>query len=335
MTDLIKYNTREHKDILKVFSHTTQIEKKVMMSVAYELNKLDIENYNANTLVQIEIPIKKLTNLTHTNYESIDRICDKLTSKKIKAKISYKLKNGETEVFNMTEVCFPGAGISDNVFQIKVNGALLPLFSRALERYRHYNIIEAKFLTHKHSIEIYKYLKDKVNQDIKKFKISVDEFKNDIGLADTYNAYKNFKMRVLEPTLTDLKEHSVLYFDYTEIKKNRAVSELEFTIIESDGLKKELAFEKLVDKQFTEAKAKMTTMQQCKEFYKTYDIEKFYETIKEIRDRDKLFLTDYNKIRILKFNDILVNKKTYAEIDEKILLLIYNSLNPPAQPDLF
>ena len=231
---IIKSNTREAVEILRVLASSTLVEKKVCMNIANYINKLSESDWKGKKLYTIEIPMKTLMARTTSNYEAIKRICKKMTSKTIQMKIPYKLKNGDTEIFDSTEVIFPSCGISENVFKIEVKETVMPLFSRALERYRHYDIIDAKFLTHKHSIEMYKFLKDYLNR--KKgtsFQISVYKLKYELGIEKIYKAYQNFKLRVLEPVRKDLKLGSAIYFDYHEIKNGRAITDLKIDIFEN------------------------------------------------------------------------------------------------------
>ena len=232
---LIKKNTREDKLILRALAHTTQIEKKVCMSIGNKLNKLSeatAEQYKTeNKLYDLEIPMHEITEQLNTNYMSIKNACLKLTSRKIFLKTEEKVKSGKIEIFDSYFVIFPSARISDNNFKISINPAVLPLFNRALKIYRHYNIIEAKFLTHKHSIEMYKFLKDKVNQGIYEFTISVEKLRYELGLEGKYKAYKNFKMRVLDPVNSDML-NSAIQFDYIEIKPSRSVTDLRISIKE-------------------------------------------------------------------------------------------------------
>jgi plasmid replication initiation protein len=227
---LTKYNTKEHKDILRVFAHSSKIEKKVYMNLAYELNKLKESDWKGKGLYPIEIPIETLTERTDSSYRAIKNICRKVVKKTIEMKIPHKLKNGKQTIFDSIEVIFPSCGIDDNVFKIEVKETVIPLFSRALERYRHYNIIEAKFLTHKHSIEIYKFLKDKQNQNISDFTISIKDFKIELGLECKYKLYADCKKWVIEPAKKDMKNNSVLWFEYKEIKRSRSVTDLIFYI---------------------------------------------------------------------------------------------------------
>jgi plasmid replication initiation protein len=261
---LIKYNTREHKELLRVFSHSSTIEAKICMCIANAINKIPdntAEEYRQKQQnYVIEIPVIELAENISSSYQSISNICDKLTSKKIKLQIPYTLKSsGETELFECVEVIFPSVGISNNIFKLKINSDVLPLFSRTLKIYRHYNIIEAKFLTHKHSIEMYKFLKDKLNRGVLDFTISVEKMRFELGLDDKYKAYKDFKKRVLEPAKKDMKRNGIVWFDYKEIKRSRSVIYLFFYIYKNKQKETNIYLSerlKLYTKQTTENKFK-------------------------------------------------------------------------------
>ena len=303
---LIKYNTKEHKDILKVFSHSSKVEKKVMINVAYEINKLKEEDYKGKNIYTIEIPMCDLMERTETNYKAINRICDKVTSKKILIEIPYKLRNGKTEIFRSTEVCFPACGISENTFKIKVNEDVIPLFSRALECYRHYNIIEAKFLTHKHSIELYKLLKDKLNYGKTEFKITVENLKIELGLENKYKQYSELKKWVLEPAKKDMFDNGFIYFDYKEIKLSRSVYELHFTIHENMAKKHNLYSEESLKRYL-----KSETETQFKK-----DFEAFLNESETYKPKLKGLLIE------------LENKKSLSEYSKKIQFEFINFIEP-------
>ncbi len=312
---LINYNTREHKLILRVFAHSSKVEKKVMMNVANEINKLKEEDWKDKGLYPIEIPMIDLIERTEANYKSIQRICDKVMSKIIKMEIPYKLKSGKTEVFKSNVCVFPECGISENTFRIEVKETVLPLFSRALEIYRHYNVIEAKYLTHKHSIEMYKFLKDKLNQGVSDFTISVKNLKLELGLENKYKLYANFKNRVLIPAQQDMKtNHSVLWFDYKEIKRSRSVSDL-ILYIHEDSKKKKVLYQ----------------VERINQYIKTTSIEKFYSDFNVFLKEDFCFsklskTIDYQELKIQK--DILSQKKSLSEYNKELQKRFINWIEP-------
>jgi plasmid replication initiation protein len=268
---LVKDDTREHKLILRALAHTTQIEKKICMGIGNKLNKLSLKEAEKfreeKKMYFLEIPIEKLSDQINTSYRAIKNACFKLTSRKIPMCIEYNLKNGQTELFDTIQNIFVGAGISNNHFQISINPEVLPLFSRALDIYRHYNIIEAKFLTHKHSIELYKFIKDKVNQNKLEFIISVKNLKLELGLESKYKLYADFKKRVIDEVKKDLKKNSSVYFEYKEIKPSRSVTDLIFFIHKNEEMEHEIYFKERL-KTYTKQTPDYNFVQDFTEFLK-------------------------------------------------------------------
>ena len=306
---LVKHNTREHKNLLRVLSHTSAIEKKTCMAIANEINKItdkEVEQYRKERKNYfLEIPINELTETINSSYQALRTICRKITKHSIDMEIPYQLKNGETQLFKSTEVIFIGAGISDNIFQIKINPDVLPLFSRTLKIYRHYNIIEAKYLTHKHSIEMYKFLKDKQNQGVLDFTVSVEKLKSELGLENKYKQYNHFKTRVLEPAKEDMK-NSVLWFDYKEIKRSRSVTDLTFYIYTDEIIK---------------------SVFYCKERLKTY---LKAETKTQFKKDFEAFLNESETYKP-KLKGLLIelkNKSSLSEYDKNTQLEFINFIEP-------
>lgn len=59
--------------------------------------------------------------------------------------------------------------------------------------------------------------------------ISLEELKNILQLDGRYSAIKDFKVRVIEPAMRDINEHSDLQASYTQRKAGRVVTHLIFT----------------------------------------------------------------------------------------------------------
>jgi plasmid replication initiation protein len=290
-----KQNTREHKLILRALSHTSEIEKKACMAIAYKINKLTPSDWEGKGLYPIEIPMEDLIDQLNTNYNSIKNMCRKIVKKTIEMKIPYTLKNGKTKVFDSVQVVFPSASIEKNTFRIEVKETVLPLFSRALTIYRHYNIIEAKFLTHKHSIEMYKFLKDKLNQDISDFTISLKMLKFELGLDSKYKMYHQLKQRVIDPAQIDMEKNGVIGFKYKEIKRSRAVTDLIFFIQKNKEKEQDIYFKERL-KTYTKQTLQEQFIKDFKQFLKeSFCLSPVSKTLKNAEFQNQLKLLEKRK----------------------------------------
>lgn len=62
------------------------------------------------------------------------------------------------------------------------------------------------------------------------WKVSLDEVKKRLQLADRYENYFDFKKGVIEVARMELMQHADLYFTYVEIKQSRRVTDFHFKI---------------------------------------------------------------------------------------------------------
>ena len=60
--------------------------------------------------------------------------------------------------------------------------------------------------------------------------LTVDEIKTMLGISKKYKAYKNFKARVINPSIKEINERTDLFVSYKERKAGRSVETLEFLI---------------------------------------------------------------------------------------------------------
>jgi plasmid replication initiation protein len=65
-----------------------------------------------------------------------------------------------------------------------------------------------------------------------KFLIELDKFKERLELKDEYKRFYNFKIRVIEPAIKELKEKSNLIINWKPIKSGKKIKQLEFVFYE-------------------------------------------------------------------------------------------------------
>ena len=65
------------------------------------------------------------------------------------------------------------------------------------------------------------------------FKHSIDE--NPMEIRDKYQEFKEFKRRVLNPTIKEINDYTDLQVEFTTLKKGRIINKIEFSIEEKLG----------------------------------------------------------------------------------------------------
>ena len=164
------------------------------------------------------------------------------------------------------------------------------------------------------------------NSLFREFIIDIDEFRNKIAsksvkgsfeVPKSYLLYKNFKSNVLEVARKELLEKSDIYFEYEEIKINRAVKELKIKIIQNaQSIKKEF-LEKKKKLLQSSTKHKQIAHEQIKRLM-SRNKEKIKEPLKYEQKLFRMFLQGtliYDKDLQLIIDEL--DAKTFAEIGKK------------------
>jgi len=317
--NVIRRNIREDLQFNHMFADRDILEKKILMCVAEIINREPPEKietlYKLNQNYNIHFPVSELANSINVTERAITK-ADKTTLNNLKrfdAMLFYKidtvriLKVKDVEkTFQCRSVVFSSFGISDKGdFLITVNSGALMLFSRYLKYYRHYDIIEAKYLTITSSIEFYKFLKDRLNRGKDfNFYISIDDLKIELGLTEKYKLYGDLKRKVLNPAQKDMQKKSFFWFEYTEKKQGKKVIGLNIKIVQSEDNKKNI-----YNLERVENYIKTTTEEQFKKDFENFIMRSYY-------DED-------NRNKHL---EPLKTKKSLKEFPEKIQLKFINFL---------
>jgi plasmid replication initiation protein len=159
-------------------------------------------------------------------YGELEALTDGLLKKIIKIPIR---KNGKEKVFKTTlvssfEYFKDGSGVVTASFHPMLKPYLLQLKTQYL-RYDLKNVLR---LSSSHAIRLYELLKQFESSGYRI--IPLQELKELLGVADKYDRYYNFKVKVLEYGKKSLSQHTDISFDYQEILTGKQITQLEFRI---------------------------------------------------------------------------------------------------------
>jgi len=159
-------------------------------------------------------------------YGELEALTDGLLKKIIKIPIR---KNGKEKVFKTTlvssfEYFKDGSGVVTASFHPMLKPYLLQLKTQYL-RYDLKNVLR---LSSSHAIRLYELLKQFETSGYRI--IALQELKELLWVADKYDRYYNFKVKVLEYGKKSLWLHTDISFDYQEILTGKQITQLEFRI---------------------------------------------------------------------------------------------------------
>ena len=186
--------------------------------------------------------------------------------------------------------------------------------------------------TSMYTIRFYEYIKYKYqlferykNNTYREFEVDLEDFteqfasiydykKGAFEVPKAYKTYANFKIKVLEVAQKELKEKNDIYFEFEEIKVNRAVKRLLITIKQNgEVIKKNFADKKKKELQST-AKHKQIAQEQIKRL------------MSRNKDKIKEPLKYEQKLFGMYLNNTLIYDKDLQEIIEQLDKKIFDSL---------
>ena len=94
----------------------------------------------------------------------------------------------------------------------------------------------------KYSIRLYEILKS--NAHLQQFIMTIDNIKKQLQTAE-YDAYKDFRKRVLETAIEEINSLSDIYVSFVPIRESRKIVSIKFVIQSKDTTERLLTFSRL------------------------------------------------------------------------------------------
>ena len=113
-------------------------------------------------------------------------------------------------------------------FYIEFHDELIPYISELHDNYTKYKLINIGALGSTHAIRLYELCSQ--YRDTGWRQTSVDDIKSWLSISDKYPLFKDFKKRVLTPSINEINAKSDLLVDVEPIKRGRTIVALKFTI---------------------------------------------------------------------------------------------------------
>ena len=111
---------------------------------------------------------------------------------------------------------------------IKISDDVMPYLYNLQEKFTSYELYQILALKGSHSIALYELFKSYLFR--KSVKFSIDDIKKYLSLEDKYKEYKEFRRRVIEPSVKEINEYTDLQVEWEPIKKGRTYVGIHFKI---------------------------------------------------------------------------------------------------------
>ena len=172
-----------------------------------------------------------------TAYEVLKSAVNNLFERKFSYIAEYK-KTGKTGIVRSRWVSRVFYVDTLAILEITFAPDVVPLITRLEEHFTSYQLKQVSQLTSKYAIRLYELL-IAWREVGKTPQIDLAEFRQKIGVeAKEYERMHHFKVRVLEPSIKQINEHTDITVTYEQHKKGRAISGFSFRFKQKPQTKK-------------------------------------------------------------------------------------------------
>ena len=227
------------------------MEKRIMYILVSEIRKKFVLNKIGNETLFEDLVIKTTSanlckQLEETNFKRIKKAFKSLRLRSFEWNNGKDENGSEHEWFEVGFINY-GEWKRGGEIEFQVSKLILPYFVALTEKFTEYNLIVAISLKSKWSQRFYEIANQWRNAG--GTILSIKDLRDNFSLTDKYPKYGAFKKFVIDVAHKELKElyhtgQSDIYFEFTEIKNGRSVTDLRIKIITA---KTERAVAKTVD----------------------------------------------------------------------------------------
>lgn len=131
----------------------------------------------------------------------------------------------------------PYIDVGSGTIQIRLDSDMKPFLLQLKQNFTSYELLWTLHFKSKYTIRLYELVKSIHFHDLEGYKrrYSVDELKRLLG-GEKYKEYRDFKRRVLVPSVDEINQYSDKRVVFEEIRRGRKVIEVEFSVSSKDSL---------------------------------------------------------------------------------------------------
>lgn len=184
-----------------------------------------------------ELPIREFCRIcgldmtSGKNYVDIKAAIKEIADKSVWISIS------EEEETLLRWIEKPYINKQDGVVKIKLDNDMRPYLLQLKENFTSYELIWTLHFKSKYTIRLYELIKSIHFHDLENYtrRYRVEELKKRLN-GEHYREYRDFKRRVLRPSVEEIDRYSDKTVTFQEIKQGKRVVAVEFTITSKDSL---------------------------------------------------------------------------------------------------
>lgn len=220
-------------DLIRARHTLSTMEQRVFVMMVAKLGR-------ASDFPVQEVPIREIADTSDIDGSNVYRvaqdICDSLVDQTVDIHDESEDGNRRYTTYNCFSMCQYEEG--KGVIRAKFNEDMSPFLLKLKRRFTLYLVTVFLRLRSKYSTQIYELLK--MRQGISNLRMSVEEFRETLGLEDKYTEFAQMKRRVIEQARGELKKRADIYFTYRVLRDGRRAESIQFYIHENEAVMEEL-----------------------------------------------------------------------------------------------
>jgi plasmid replication initiation protein len=206
----------------------SKLEHRVVALLISQLDK-DDESFGFQKLFVKDLQMTSGNKDAGRLYQRAEEICSSLLDKKIEVK---RKKDGKRK--------YRGINLMDECRYEEGKGYIQAKFNDSMEEFllqlkRRFTMYEAGYyvpLQSTHSMRIYEMLK--MREGISVLRISIEELRDILGVADSYEYFSALKAHVIKKAQQEIEEKTDIYFTYDVEREGRSAERIKFFIHSED-----------------------------------------------------------------------------------------------------
>lgn len=195
-------------------------EQKILLCIASNIKPTD-EDFQTYTLSIREF-CKVIGSTSRNSYAEVDKITQKLMDKSF---LFYNSEKKRTRINWLSKATY---NINEGTVTVRFDPDLKPFFLALSEKFTRYKLKNILYLRSSNSIRMFELLKSYEGLSERTF--TVDELREKLGLEGKYDAWNNFKQRVLQHAQKEIEAKTDISFTFVPIKKGRTIEKVKFFI---------------------------------------------------------------------------------------------------------
>ncbi|MDQ5921627.1 MAG: hypothetical protein QG673_1686 [Pseudomonadota bacterium] len=229
MNEMANTSVRQHNQFVSspYATEFTLHELKLVEYMIADCKRVDQEKIDFKMHKSYLFTPTQLAKILRTSVSRVAADADRLADEITKKRLINKQYNSACEVVNFEYITIiPVAKYSNGQFRFDFNYEILSYFINVNKNFTEFELNYLLSMSTPYAIKLYKLLYQ--YKTIKTRVFTIYELKEQFGISNKYPQYKDFRKRVIDPSVDQINKVTDLTVSYNEKKLGRSVDKLEF-----------------------------------------------------------------------------------------------------------